>query len=58
MIRKFSNKAFKPGDIVTNEAKSAIIETKEIEFCYPTLGVTIKAKNKEEADEKAKKFIS
>lgn len=41
---------------VTEKSKSAIIETKEIEFCYPTIGKTIKAKSKEEADEKLKNY--
>jgi len=57
-IKKFEDKSLSPKKNVTDKSKSAIIETKEIEFCYPTIGKTIKAKSKEEADEKIKKLLN
>jgi len=57
-IKNFENKSIKPGDDVTENGNSAIIETKEIEHCYPEQGVTIKAKSKEEADKKLKQLLS
>ena len=53
-IKKFESKELRPEKALPNNKKNAIIETKEIEVCYPEQGVTIKAKRKEEADKKLK----
>jgi hypothetical protein len=57
-IKKFEDKSLNPGKGVTEKGKSAIIETKEIEFCYPTIGKTIYAKSKGEADQKIKNLLN
>jgi len=57
-IKKFSHKALGPDNDVTRGKKNAIIETKEIEHCYPDHGVTIKATSKAEADKKLKDLIN
>lgn len=58
MIKEFEDKSIKQGKKMTEDSKNAIIETKEIEFCYPAFGVTIKAKSKDEADNKLKKLLN
>lgn len=54
-IKKFENKGLKPDQKMTEDKKSAIIETKEV-HCYPQYGKTIIAKNKAEADKEIKKI--
>ena len=49
-INKFENKAVGPKNVLTKDEESAIIKLEE--HCYPDYGVTIKAKDKTEADEK------
>ncbi len=56
-IKKFQHKSLGPDEKVTVDGKSAIIETKEIEHCFPQYGVTVKAKSKEEAEAKLKDII-
>jgi len=55
-IKKFEDKGLRPEKRLPENKKNAIIETKEIEYCYPDYGVTIKATSKEEADKKLKDF--
>lgn len=56
-IKRFEDKSLSPEKKVTRHEKSAIIETMEVEHCYPEHGITIKAKSKEEADRKLKNLI-
>lgn len=53
-IKNFEDKKLNVGKKVTENNKSAIIEDKH---CYPQYGITVKAKDKKEADEKVKKLI-
>lgn len=57
-IKKFEDKSLSPKKNVTAKEQSAIIETKEIEFCYPSIGKTVYAKTREEADEKIKNLLN
>lgn len=56
-IKKSEDKSLSPEKKVTQGRKNAIIETKEIEHCYPDHGVTIKATSKKEADKKLKELL-
>jgi len=49
-IKKFEDKSIKVESVLTKDEESAIIKLEE--HCYPDYGITIKAKNKTEADEK------
>lgn len=56
-IKKFEDKGLRPEKKLQENRKNAIIETREVEHCYPDYGITIKASSKEEADKKIKEFI-
>lgn len=57
-IKKFDNKALSPEKDLPKNQKGAIIETKEIEYCYPDYGITVKATSQEDADKKLKNLIN
>jgi len=52
-IKKFENKSLSPDKGMTENGKSAIIETKEEAYYFPSKNKTIMARSMKEAKEKA-----
>ena len=57
-MKKSEDKSLRMGQKMTKEKKGAIIESKGKQFCYPQYGLTVSAKDREDADKKIKKIIN